>query len=74
MTHIPYNMRYVIYHISLFKKNKAHMYSCGRQMLKKMKRQKVMNSVLVSQMKQLLLTRQAAEITMGILSFVILEE
>ena len=55
-------------------KNKADMYSCGRQMLKRMKRQKVMNFVLVSQMKQLLLIRQAAEITMEILSFVILEE
>lgn len=55
-------------------KNKADMYSCGRRMLKRMKRQKMMNFVLVSQMKQPLLIRQAAEITMEILSFVILEE
>ena len=48
-------------------KNKADMYSYGRQMLKRMKRQKVMNFVLVSQMKPFLLTRQAAEITMEIL-------
>ena len=48
-------------------KNKAYMYSCDRQMLKRMKYQKVMNFVLVSQMKPFLLTRQAAEITTEIL-------